>query len=113
MQIKNCGESVILYVRTQTGTDAFNRPVYTEIAEKVDNVFVGVPDTAQVLSELNMTGHRIAHILGIPAGDAHDWQNVTVEFHGRKWRTYGAPISGTPALMPFGWHTNVMVESYE
>lgn len=106
------GETVTLYQKTQTGTDDFNRPIYSETAIEVENVFVGVPTTEQITNELNLTGKRLSHILGIPKGDTHNWENVVVEFHGRRWKTFGFAIKGNPDLMPFDWDTNVNVECY-
>ena len=37
------GESVILYNKTLVGTDAFNRPIYEDVAETVENVLIGAP----------------------------------------------------------------------
>lgn len=106
------GETVTLYQKTQIGVDDFNRPIYEETAEEVENVFVGVPTTEQITNELNLSGKRLSHILGIPKGDTHDWTDVVVEFHGRKWKTFGFPIKGNTDLMPLAWDTNVNVELY-
>lgn len=112
MQPRIKGETIVLYQQTQTGVDDFNRPIYEEVAEEVENVFVGVPTTEQVTNELNLTGKRLAHILGIPKGDTHEWTDAIVEFHGRKWKTFGFPIKGNSELMPFEWDQNVNVEYY-
>ena len=106
------GETVTLYQKTQVGTDDFNRPIYEEIPTEVNNVFVGVPTTEQITNELNLSGKRLSHILGIPKGDTHEWTDVVVEFHGRKWKTFGYPIKGTTDLMPLSWDMNVNVEVY-
>ena len=39
------GMTVVLYVRTQTGTDAFNAPIYAEHPVEVENVLVGGADS--------------------------------------------------------------------
>lgn len=112
-QIVNSGQSVILYEKTLKGVDDFNRELWEETPVEVENVFIGVPESNEVIGELQLTGRRIAYTLGIPKGDTHNWENATVEFYGRKWRTFGVPVQGIPELMPFVWNKNVMVEAYE
>ena len=107
------GIPVTLYERTQTGIDAANRPIYTETAVTVDNVLVGAPSAEDVVNEFNLSGKRIAYTLGIPKGDTHDWNDVTVEFWGHKFRTVGVPTQGIDALIPLDWNMKVQVEAYE
>ncbi len=38
---------------------------------------------------------------------------MTVEFFGRKFRTYGAVTEGIEALIPLSWNRKVKVERYE
>ena len=103
------GIDVILYERHKTGEDAFHAPVYEETPVTVHNVLVGEPD---VVSELQLTGRRLAYVLALPKGDAHDWHNVTVEFWGQKFRTYGDVTQGIEALLPLPWNKKVKVERY-
>lgn len=107
------GIPVILYVRTQTGTDALNNPVYTNEPVKVENVLVGEPSTEDVTNSINFEGKRLAYVLGIPKGDTHDWTNATVEFFGQRFHTFGATVQGIEALVPTPWHRKVWVERYE
>ncbi len=107
------GIDVILYVRTQTGVDAFNAPVYEEVAETVSNVLIGEPSTEDITNELQLYGKHLAYTLAIPKGDTHDWSNVTVEFFGQKFRTYGGVTQGIEALVPLSWNRKVKVERYE
>ena len=107
------GESIILYNKTQVGTDAFNRPIYEDTAETVDNVLIGVPSSDDVLNEMNLSGKRIAYTLAIPKGDAHEWSGVTVEFWGKKFRTIGDATRGIEHLIPLAWNKKVNVEAYE
>lgn len=113
MRPSDFGQSIILYEKTQTGVDSMNMPVYSEQAVTVDNVFIGKPSGEEIANELTLTGKRWEHTLGIPKGDTHNWEDVVVEFMGRKWHTFGAPVSGIPDLMPYVWGTNVKVEAYE
>lgn len=107
------GIDVILYVKTQTGADEFNAPVYAEEPETVSNVLIGEPSTEDVASDLQLYGKHLAYTLAIPKGDAHDWSNVTVEFFGQKFRAYGAVTEGIEALIPLAWNRKVKVERYE
>lgn len=106
------GVKVILYNKTQSGTDDFNRPVYTETAVTVDNVLIGEPSTEDVVAELNLSGKRLAYTLAIPKGDTHTWTDRTVEFFGEKFRTIGAPTQGIEHLTPTPWNKKVKVERY-
>lgn len=77
------GIPVILYERTQTGEDAFHAPVYTETPVTVENVLITPVDNAAVVTDLQLTGRRVAYELCIPKGDAHRWEGCTVEFLAR------------------------------
>lgn len=107
------GISIILYTETQTGIDDFNRPIYEESAETVENVLIGEPTTEQITDELNVSGKRLAYTLGIPKGDTRDWKDKTVEFFGEKFRTFGEPTQGIDHLIPLAWNKKVKVERYE
>ena len=106
------GITITLYNRTQTGTDAFNRPVYGETATTVDNVLIGEPTTEDVINELNLTGKRLAYTLAIPKGDTHDWTDTDVVIWGERFRTIGIPQTGIQENIPLRWGSNVKVERY-
>ena len=107
------GIQIILYTQTEAGTDAFNRPIYTETPVTVNNVLVGRPSEDEVLDTLNLTGRKVEYILGIPKGDTHDWEDKTIEFWGQKFRKIGMPVTGIQELIPMDWGQNVRVERYE
>ena len=107
------GVTIILYNKVQTGVDAFNRPVYEDVATTVDNVLIGEPTTEDVINELNLTGKHLAYTLAIPKGDAHEWNDRKVEFFGEVYRTYGEPTQGIEHLIPLSWNKKVKVERYE
>lgn len=107
------GVPVTLYEKTLTGYDAANRPTYTETPVTVENVLIGEPSTEDVTSEYNLSGKRVAYVLGIPKGDTHEWADRTVEFRGQKFRTVGVPTQGIDALIPLDWNKKVKVEAYE
>lgn len=107
------GVTIILYDKVQTGVDAFNRPVYEDVATTVDNVLIGEPTTEDVINELNLTGKHLAYTLAIPKGDAHEWNDRKVEFFGEVFHTYGEPTQGIEHLIPLSWNKKVKVERYE
>ncbi|MBR6114283.1 MAG: hypothetical protein IKQ10_03780 [Oscillospiraceae bacterium] len=107
------GITVKLWERTQTGTDAFNDPVYALTSTSVDNVLVGQPTTEEVTSSTDLYGKKIEYMLGIPKGDTHDWTDTAVEFFGRTYRTFGDVIEGIEANVPTPWHKKVRVCRYE
>lgn len=107
------GVTVILYDRIQDGVDEFNRPVYVEVPNEVENVLIGEPSTQDVIDILNLTGKKLAYTLAIPKGDTNEWTNRTVEFFGERFRTIGEPTQGIEALIPLEWNRKVKVERYE
>ena len=106
------GITVSLYVKTQTGTDDFGAPVFEETPKEVCNVLVGEPTSEDIVSSLQLYGKRIAYTLAIPNGDEHDWEDVTVEFFGQKFRTYGGVTQGIEEMIPLVWNKKVKVERY-
>lgn len=106
------GIDVILYAKTQTGTDAFSAPVYDETPVTVHNVLVGEPAAEDLVNELQLYGKRLAYTLALPKGDTHDWHDVTVEFFGQKFRTYGDVTQGIESMIPLAWNKKVKVERY-
>jgi hypothetical protein len=107
------GESIVLYNKVQVGTDAFNRPIYEDAAETIENVLIGAPSSEDVLNEMNLSGRRIAYTLAIPKGDAHSWDGVTVGFWGKRFRVIGDAAQGIEHLIPLAWNKKVNVELYE
>ena len=107
------GVTIILYDKVQTGVDAFNRPVYEDVATTVDNVLIGEPTTEDIINELNLAGKHLAYTLAIPKGDTHEWNDRKVEFFGEVFRTYGEPTQGIEHLIPLSWNKKVKVERYE
>lgn len=107
------GETVTLTVREQNGLDDADRPVWKETAVQVENVLIGQPTTEEVVNEFNLSGRKIAYVLGIPKGDSHTWEDTTVSFWGMTFRTVGKPMRGIEANIPLQWGMNVKVESYE
>lgn len=106
------GIPVILYDKVKTGTDAFNAPVYTETAVEVKNVLVCPVSTEDIVTAQQLYGKRAVYELCIPKEDSHDWENRTVEFYGKKWKTFGIPLEWINHLVPGDWNRKVKVERY-
>lgn len=107
------GITVTLYEQTQTGTDAFNDPIYTETAINVDNVLVYPSTQTEILETVNLYGRKAVYTLGIPKGDIHDWENRRIDFFGQSWRSFGIPSQGIEDMIPLDWNMKVTVERYE
>ena len=107
------GTTVLLTVKTQSGTDDFNRPLYTETTVPVDNVLIGEPKTEDIVNELQLSGKKLAYTLAVPKGDTHDWTDTKVQFFGQTFRTIGKPTQGIEELIPLSWNKKVKVEHYE
>ena len=98
---------------TQTGTDPFDAPIYTETPIEVDNVLVSPSTTQETLDAVNLYGKKAVYTLAIPKGDTHEWENRKVEFFGQSWRAFSIVTEGIDANIPLSWNKKVMVERYE
>lgn len=107
------GITIQLYEKTQTGVDDFGAPIYSETAKDVSNVLIGEPTTDEITQSLNLHGKRLAYTLALPKGDANEWDNVTVEFFGAKFKTFGDVTQGIDDLIPLGWNKKIKVARYE
>ena len=107
------GITVKLLNRVQTGTDAFNRPIYTETEIDIDNVLVAPLSTSEVLDTLNLTGHKAQYQLAIPKGDTHEWENQRVKFFGQTWQVISSPLMGIEANIPLEWNAKIRVEKID
>lgn len=106
------GMTVQLVVKTQTSTDPFSAPIYSEELVDINDVLVGQPSSEDLVTTLNLTGKRIAYVLGIPKGDDHIWEDTEVIIWGERYRTIGYPETGIQANIPLRWGKNVKVERY-
>lgn len=108
------GITVTLYDRTQTGTDALNKPIYSETPVTVDNVLVAPSASLEVLEQTNLDGRRGEYVMAIPKGDTHEWTSgKKVRFFGADWRIIEMPEEGIEWLIPLSWNKKVQVERYE
>lgn len=106
------GITVVLVSKVQTGTDAFNRPIYEYKEENVDNVLVASATSDDIATSQDLTGKKAVYTLAIPKGDTHNWFDVSVRFFGQEWHTFGYPLEGIEANIPLDWNKKVMVERY-
>lgn len=106
------GMTVQLVVKTQTGTDSFGAPVYSEELVDINDVLVGQPSSSDLVTTLELTGKRIAYTLGIPKGDDHVWEDTDVIIWGERFRTIGLPMTGIQENIPLRWGKNIQVERY-
>ena len=107
--------TITLLERAQTGVDELNRPVYAETPAPVSGVLVGEPSTEDIVSELEMTGRRLAYTLALPKGDTHVWENRRVilpEPFAGTYRVIGVPTAGIEANIPLKWNKKVKLERY-
>lgn len=107
------GIPVTLYERTQTGTDAFNAPVYAETPVTVKNVLVTPVSDKDVIDALQLYGKRAAYELSLPKRDSHDWKDCRVDFFGQSFRVFGLGKEYIEANVPGPWNKKVLVEAFE
>lgn len=112
MAYKIKGIDVILYAKTQIGTDAFNAPVYLESPIVVNDVLVSPIGSQEALEVLDLHGKKATYTLAIPKGDTHDWEDCRVFFFGEDWHTFGFVTLGIEDNIPLGWNKKVQVEKY-
>lgn len=106
------GTTILLYERTQTGVDAFNCPVYAENPVEVGNVLICPASTDDIVGDTQLHGKHAVYELCIPKDDTHVWEDRTVEFFSKKWRTFGIPQQWIPENLPHDWNMRVKVERY-
>ena len=107
------GIQITLIDKQVVSIDPFGSPVVKDVEITIDNVIVAPATTEDVTSQMSVTGKRISYTLGIPKGDAHDWENKEVRFFGKRWKTVGIPLEGIESMIPLEWNKKVMVERYE
>lgn len=106
------GIPVTLYERSQTGVDSFGAPIYAETPVTVQNVLVSPSTTDDIVNSTSLYGKKAVYQLAIPKGDQHIWEDSTVEFFGRKWRTFGFMTKGIEENIPLDWNGKIQVEAY-
>ena len=107
------GTTVKLYTREKTGVDDFGAPIYDEVAVTVENVLICPASTEDIASDMQLYGKHAVYELHIPKEDANAWEDRTVEFYGKKWRTFGTVLEWMKSLTPGPWNRKIKVERYE
>ncbi|MBQ0113618.1 MAG: hypothetical protein KBT03_10845 [Bacteroidales bacterium] len=107
------GETIILKERVETGIDDFGAVTYETTDVEIKDVVIGSPSFDQSVTEMQLTGKRLAYVLGIPKGDTHNWKDTEVVIRGERFKTYGFPLTQTESNVPGKWNTQVKVERYE
>lgn len=107
------GETVFLIEKTEIGRDPFGKPIFEEKETPIEDVLIGSPSFDAAISANNLDGKRLAYTLGIPKGDTHNWQDTFVIIRGKRFKTFGFPLTQTAENVPGKWNTQVKVELYE
>lgn len=109
------GIKIKLLQKVISGYDWANQPIYDTEWVEVDNVLIGEPSTDDVTQVMELYGKKVAYVMAIPKGDAHDWENTQVElpspFSGI-FNTIGVPTAGIEANIPLKWNKKVKIERY-
>lgn len=107
------GITVTLIQKEANGTDPFNRPIFKDNKIPIPNVLVSPTSTDDIVNSQELYGKKAVYTLAIPKGDYHQWEDVEVEFFGKRWKTFGSVLQGIDDLIPLDWNKKVMVERYE
>jgi hypothetical protein len=107
------GITITLKTKTKTGTDPFNRPVYTTSTVDVSDVLVGEPTADDVSNAQVMYGKKVSYCLAIPKGDTNVWEDTEVilpEPFAGTYHTIGYPTAGIEENIPLRWNKKVLIE---
>ena len=104
------GQSIVLYNRTVTGYNDFNEPIFTNTKTTVENCLIAPVSGDDIIDTHELEGRREVYTIALPKGDAHTWDNNIVEFWGKRWRVFGAPVEGMPENIPLSWNKKITVE---
>lgn len=106
------GTTVTLFEKREIGTDDFGAKIFEDVPISVENVLIAPVSSDDVLSKTDLEGKKGVYVLAIPKGDAHDWEDVEVEFFGQRWKSFGIPLEGMEEHIPLQWNKKVTVERY-
>lgn len=107
------GMTVTLFEKRETGVDEFGAKLFETTPTPVENVLVAPVSSDDILSKTDLEGKKSVYVLAIPKGDRHDWEDVEVEFFGKRWKSFGIPLEGIDEHIPLQWNKKVTVERYE
>lgn len=100
-------------IRTQTGTDKLNRPIYEEAWEDVSGCVVGSPSSEDIESEMNLSGKRIAYEILLPSDDSHTWPGASVMIKDKEYRVIGDVRESFISFSHIPCNKLISVEAYE
>jgi hypothetical protein len=109
------GVSITLKAKTKTGTDDFNRPIYTTTDVTVADVLVCNPSADDINDAFTHYGKMVAYTLCIPKGDTNIWEDTEVVLPAPwagTYHTIGYPIAYIPENIPSGirWNKQIRLE---
>lgn len=107
------GQTITLIERVQTGTDGFNQPIFDEIETEVANVLYSTSLTDDIITNTNLVGKKDVHIIAIPKGDTHLWENRDILIEGKRYHIFTPAKKGIDSLVPSPWNAQYLCESYE
>lgn len=105
--------TIQIKTKTQTGTDELNRPAYEEAWEDVGGCVVGSPSSADIESEMNLSGKRIAYEVFLPNEDTHEWSGTSVRIKGKEYRVIGDVRESFINFAHIPCNKLISVEAYE
>lgn len=109
------GVSITLKAKMKTGTDDFNRPIYSTTDVTVDDVLVGNPTADEINDAFTLFGKKAVYTLCIPKGDTHIWEDTEVVLPAPwagTYHTIGYPMAYVPENIPSGirWNKQIKLE---
>ena len=107
------GQTITLINKKQIGNDELNQPIFEDVEVQVDNVLYTTNLTDDIINSTNLVGKKDVHILAIPKGDTHIWENQIVKIEGKKYHIFTPEKKGIDALVPSPWNAQYLCESYE
>ena len=107
------GRTITLINKKQIGIYELNQPIFEDVEVQVDNVLYTTNLTDDIINSTNLVGKKDVHILAIPKGDTHIWENQIVKIEGKKYHIFTPEKKGIDALVPSPWNAQYLCESYE
>lgn len=105
--------TIQIKTRTQTGKDALNHPIYSEVWEDVSGCVVGSPSSEDIENEMNLSGKRIAYEVFLPNDDAHTWAGSEVKINNKPYRVIGDVKESFVSFSHIPCNKLISVEAYE
>ena len=104
--------SVAVIRRVETGTDAFNAPIWSEQSEQVDGV-VARPTSTADLADDRPEGTRADIAFAFPKGYGKSLKGCSIVHGGRTYRVIGDPRPLMSDGVPDPWDMTVECEAVD